>query len=70
MGPGKPTLLKILAGAEQADSGAVELHSSARLSYLEQAAAAHAGRTLWKKPAAGSSISSISLSKRKRRLTP
>src|SRR5882762_1535218 len=46
-GAGKTTLLKIIAGAEQADAGAVELHPSARLDYLEQQPLLTPGRTLW-----------------------
>jgi ATP-binding cassette subfamily F protein 3 len=46
-GTGKTTLLKILAGQEQADGGGLELHASARLRYLEQQPDFAAGRTLW-----------------------
>ncbi len=46
-GAGKTTLLRIIAGAEQADSGRVELHSSARLGYLEQHPEFEPGRTVW-----------------------
>lgn len=35
-GTGKTTLLKIIAGREEADAGKIALHSSARLAYLEQ----------------------------------
>jgi ATP-binding cassette subfamily F protein 3 len=46
-GTGKTTLLKILAGQEQADGGSVELHPAARLRYLEQQPDFQSGRTLW-----------------------
>lgn len=46
-GAGKSTLLKILAGREEHDSGKVELHNSARMSYLEQQPEFPPGRTLW-----------------------
>ena len=35
-GTGKTTLLKILAGREEMDSGTVETHAAARIGYLEQ----------------------------------
>ena len=46
-GAGKTTLMRIIAGAEQADSGRVELHSSARLGYLEQHPQFEPGKTVW-----------------------
>ena len=46
-GAGKTTLMRIVAGQETADAGTVELHSSARLGYLEQRPNFAAGRTLW-----------------------
>jgi ATP-binding cassette subfamily F protein 3 len=46
-GCGKTTLLKIIAGREEADSGGVQLHASARLGYLEQQPDFAAGGTVW-----------------------
>jgi ATP-binding cassette subfamily F protein 3 len=46
-GAGKTTLMRIIAGAEHEDSGRVELHSSARLGYLEQHPEFEPGRTVW-----------------------
>jgi ATP-binding cassette subfamily F protein 3 len=46
-GAGKTTLMRIITGAEQADSGQVDLHSSATLGYLEQQPEFAAGRTVW-----------------------
>ena len=46
-GTGKTTLLRILAGREEADSGSVNLHGSTRLGYLEQQLFFEPGRTLW-----------------------
>jgi len=45
-GTGKTTLLKILAGREEADAGTVHLHGSARLGYLEQHPEFISGRTV------------------------
>ena len=57
-GAGKTTLLKILAGKLSADAGSVELHSSARLEYLEQQPTIVPGRTLWDE--AASALESLS----------
>ena len=46
-GAGKTTLMRIITGAEEADSGSVELHSSATLGYLEQQPEFAEGRTVW-----------------------
>ncbi len=51
-GAGKTTLLSILAGRQTADGGAVELHSTARLDYLEQQPTIVPGRKLWDEAAA------------------
>ncbi|HVU89649.1 MAG TPA: ABC-F family ATP-binding cassette domain-containing protein [Pirellulales bacterium] len=56
-GAGKTTLLSILAGHQSADGGTVELHSSARLDYLEQQPTIVPGRTLWEE--AASALSSL-----------
>ncbi|HBO42775.1 MAG TPA: hypothetical protein DD670_02320, partial [Planctomycetaceae bacterium] len=45
-GCGKTTLMKILAGREQADSGVPEPHPSVRIGYLEQQPVFEPGRTL------------------------
>ncbi len=45
-GTGKTTLLKILAGKEEADGGSVVKHPSVHLGYLEQQPEWAAGRTL------------------------
>jgi ATP-binding cassette subfamily F protein 3 len=47
-GCGKTTLLKIIAGKEEADKGSIERHPSARLGYLEQHPEFAAGQTVWK----------------------
>ncbi|MDZ4819989.1 MAG: ATP-binding cassette domain-containing protein, partial [Planctomycetota bacterium] len=52
-GAGKTTLMKILAGHESADSGTIDLHSSARLAYLEQQPQFTPGRTLWEEARSG-----------------
>ena len=46
-GTGKSTLLKILAGQETADAGDVNVHTTARIGYLQQHANFIAGRTVW-----------------------
>src|SRR5688572_13840127 len=46
-GTGKTTLLRILAGLEQADAGNVALHASARIGYLEQQPDFESGHTVW-----------------------
>lgn len=46
-GTGKTTLLRILAGCDEADGGAVQRHPSARIGYLEQQPHFPAGRTVW-----------------------
>jgi ATP-binding cassette subfamily F protein 3 len=46
-GVGKTTLLKILAGREEADRGKIEWHGSARVGYLEQQPEFPPGKTLW-----------------------
>lgn len=45
-GTGKTTLLKILAGRDEADSGKCQYHPSVRLGYLEQQPIFEPGRTL------------------------
>jgi ATP-binding cassette subfamily F protein 3 len=46
-GAGKTTLMRIIVGGEEADSGRVELHSSATLGYLEQHPEFPRDRTVW-----------------------
>jgi ATP-binding cassette subfamily F protein 3 len=46
-GTGKTTLLKIIAGREEPDSGTVQRHSTARLGYLDQQPQFAPGRTVW-----------------------
>jgi ATP-binding cassette subfamily F protein 3 len=46
-GTGKTTLLKILAGRDEADSGAVQRSGTATLGFLEQQPEFAAGRTVW-----------------------
>jgi ATP-binding cassette subfamily F protein 3 len=46
-GAGKTTLMRIVTGAEDADSGQVSLHSSATIGYLEQHPEFAADRTVW-----------------------
>jgi ATP-binding cassette, subfamily F, member 3 len=45
-GCGKTTLLRILAGREEADAGSIEFHPTAHLGYLEQQPEFEPGRTL------------------------
>jgi len=51
-GAGKTTLMRIVAGGVEADSGRVEVHSSATLGYLEQQPEFEPGRTVWDEAAA------------------
>src|SRR5437868_13467914 len=51
-GAGKTTLMRIVAGQTEADSGRVEVHTSATLGYLEQHPEFEAGRTVWDEAAA------------------
>ena len=51
-GAGKTTLMRIVAGGVEADSGRVNLHSSATLGYLEQHPEFEPGRTVWDEAAA------------------
>lgn len=46
-GTGKTTLLKIIADREEADSGSVQRHPTARLGYLDQQPQFAPGRTVW-----------------------
>ncbi|MCY2993255.1 MAG: ABC-F family ATP-binding cassette domain-containing protein [Planctomycetota bacterium] len=46
-GVGKTTLLKILAGREEPDSGIVQMAASARIGFLEQHPEFAPGRTVW-----------------------
>jgi ATP-binding cassette subfamily F protein 3 len=46
-GTGKTTLLRILAGYDEADGGAVQRHPSARIGYLDQQPQFPAGKTVW-----------------------
>src|SRR5262245_35671373 len=48
----KTTLLRIVAGGEEADSGRVEVHTSATFGYLEQQPEFAPGRTVWDEAAA------------------
>ena len=45
-GTGKTTLMKIIAGKEEADAGQVNLHASCRLGYLEQQPEFVSGKTV------------------------
>lgn len=45
-GTGKTTLMKIIAGREDADAGKVDLHGAATLAYLEQQPEFQSGRTV------------------------
>lgn len=51
-GAGKTTLMRIVARQLDADSGHVEVHSSATLGYLEQHPEFEPGRTVWDEAAA------------------
>lgn len=46
-GTGKTTLMRILAGKEDADAGSATLHPSVEVGYLEQQPLFEPGRTLW-----------------------
>src|SRR5207247_1127573 len=46
-GCGKTTLMRILAGQEEADKGTVERHPSARVGLLEQHPEFEPGHTVW-----------------------
>jgi ATP-binding cassette, subfamily F, member 3 len=46
-GAGKTTLMRIVAGGVDADSGRIEIHSSATLGYLEQHPEFEPGKTVW-----------------------
>jgi ATP-binding cassette subfamily F protein 3 len=46
-GTGKTTLLKILAGKEEADAGFFQVHPTVRVGYLQQQPLVEPGRTLW-----------------------
>lgn len=52
-GAGKTTLMKILAKQLDADSGTIDLHSSARIGYLEQHPEFAPGRTVWEEAKSG-----------------
>ncbi len=51
-GAGKTTLMRIMIGREEADSGRVEVHTSATLGYLEQQPQFAPGHTVWDEAAA------------------
>jgi ATP-binding cassette subfamily F protein 3 len=46
-GAGKTTLMQIIAGQSEPHSGRIEIHSRARIGYLEQQPEFPAGRTVW-----------------------
>src|SRR5690349_3750142 len=46
-GAGKTTLMRLVNGQLEADSGRVDLHSSATLGYLEQHPEFEPGKTVW-----------------------
>ena len=52
-GAGKTTLMQIIAGQSEPHSGRVELHSRARVGYLEQQPEFAAGRTVWEEARSG-----------------
>ncbi len=52
-GTGKTTLLRILAKELDTDIGTIDLHSSARLGYLEQHPEFAPGRTVWEEAQSG-----------------
>src|SRR5688572_29768380 len=52
-GAGKTTLMQIIAGQSEPHSGRVEVHSRARIGYLEQQPEFAAGRTVWEEARSG-----------------
>jgi len=52
-GAGKTTLMQIIAGLSEPHSGRVEVHSRARIGYLEQQPEFAAGRTVWQQASSG-----------------
>jgi ATP-binding cassette subfamily F protein 3 len=52
-GAGKTTLMQIIAGLSEPHSGRVEVHSRARIGYLEQQPEFPAGRTVWQEASSG-----------------
>ncbi|WP_254507564.1 ABC-F family ATP-binding cassette domain-containing protein [Anatilimnocola floriformis] len=52
-GAGKTTLMQIIAGQSEPHSGRVEIHSRARIGYLEQQPEFAAGRTVWQEASSG-----------------
>ncbi len=52
-GAGKTTLMQIIAGLSEPHSGRIEIHSRARLGYLEQQPEFAVGRTVWQEASSG-----------------
>ena len=52
-GAGKTTLMQIIAGLSEPHSGRVEVHSRARIGYLEQQPEFAVGRTVWQEASSG-----------------